>query len=94
LKMGNDDGTIDQWALDFDGWLERNISNWDLESLFNYTSLAPSAEIAVPPYGNEHFIPLFYAMGAADGEKRAKLLHRSYRYGNLSHSVWKFGESK
>jgi 4,5-DOPA dioxygenase extradiol len=94
LKMGSDDGTIDQWALDFEGWLERHINEWDLESLFNYNSLAPGAKIAVPPYGNEHFIPLFYAMGAADSERSAKLLHRSYRYGNLSHSVWQFGESK
>ena len=30
-------------------------------------------------------------MGAADDVKQAKLLHRSYRYGNLSHSVWQFG---
>ena len=46
---------------------------------------------AVPAYGKEHFVPLFYAMGAADDVKQAKLLHRSYRYGNLSHSVWQFG---
>jgi 4,5-DOPA dioxygenase extradiol len=94
LRMGSDDGAIDQWALDFDKWLERHVSNWDVESLFQYNSLAPAAELAVPPYGNEHFIPLFYAMGAADHDKSAKLLHRSYRYGNLSHSVWQFGESK
>lgn len=91
LKMVSD-GTIDQWALEFDGWLEWHLKNWDLESLFKYSSLAPNAEIAVPPYGNEHFIPIFYAMGAADHEKTAQLLHRSYRYGNLSHSVWQFGE--
>jgi len=94
LKMASDDGMIDQWALDFDTWLERHVTEWDLDALFNYTSLAPNAEYAVPPYGNEHFIPLFYAMGAADDEKSATLLHRSYRYGNLSHSVWQFGESK
>lgn len=94
LKMGSADGTIDQWAFDFDDWLEQHVSEWDLKSLFNYSSLAPGGEIAVPPYGNEHFIPLFYAMGAADNEKSAKLLHRSYRYGNLSHSVWQFGQSK
>jgi 4,5-DOPA dioxygenase extradiol len=94
LKMRNDDGTIDQWAQDFDKWLEHHMANWDLEALFHYSALAPSAEIAVPPYGNEHFIPIFYAMGAADDEKSAALLHRSYRYGNLSHSVWQFGESK
>lgn len=94
LKMGSDNGTVDQWAWDFDKWLENHISNWDLESLFSYDSLAPGAKFAVPPYGNEHFIPLFYVMGAADDEKNARLLHRSYRYGNLSHSIWQFGESK
>ncbi len=94
LRMGSDSGEIDQWAFDFDKWLEQHISDWDLDSLFKYDTLAPNAEFAVPPYGNEHFIPLFYAMGAADQEKSARLLHRSYRYGNLSHSVWQFGESK
>ncbi|MBU8878478.1 dioxygenase [Bacillus sp. FJAT-29790] len=91
LKMGEGEGAIDGWALDFDEWLGRHLKNWDVESLFKYNSLAPTAELAVPPYGNEHFIPIFYAMGAADNERTAKLLHRSYRYGNLSHSVWQFG---
>lgn len=93
LKMGRDDGAIEQWAIDFDSWLQDHLTIWDLDSLFNYHSLAPSADLAVPPYGNEHFIPIFYAMGAADDVKRAELLHRSYRYGNLSHSVWQFGGS-
>ncbi|MGJ9383574.1 dioxygenase family protein [Salipaludibacillus sp. CF4.18] len=91
VKMGSEGGTIDQWALEFDAWLEDRLKNWNLDDLFNYQSLAPSAELAVPSYGREHFIPIFYAMGAADDEKSAKLLHRSYRYGNLSHSVWQFG---
>ncbi|WP_078427885.1 dioxygenase [Alkalihalobacterium alkalinitrilicum] len=94
LKFGSDHGTADEWALDFDRWLERHINNWDIQSLFKYNTLAPAAEYAVPRYGNEHFIPLFYAMGAADQERTATLLHRSYRYGNLSHSVWQFGVSK
>jgi 4,5-DOPA dioxygenase extradiol len=91
LRMGGENGQVDSWALDFDNWLALHLENWDLESLFNYSSLTPTAKFAVPPYGNEHFIPIFYAMGAADGTKKAKLLHRSYRYGNLSHSVWQFG---
>lgn len=94
VRLDNENGEPDQWALGFDMWLERHLVNWDLESLFNYETLAPAAEFAVPPYGKEHFIPIFYAMGAADQEKSAKLLHRSFRYGNLSHSVWQFGESK
>ncbi|MCL6572943.1 MAG: dioxygenase [Bacillus sp. (in: Bacteria)] len=87
-----DNGQVDQWALEFDDWLEHHLNNWNLDSLFKYDSIAPYGETAVPPYGKEHFIPLFYAMGAADNQQTAKLLHRSFRYGNLSHSVWQFGE--
>ncbi len=86
-----DEGTVDQWALEFDQWLEKHMNQWDLASLFNYASSAPNGQLAVPPNGNEHFIPIFYAMGAADNSRTAKLLHRSYRYGNLSHSIWQFG---
>lgn len=86
-----DNGVTDEWALEFDNWLAQKLGKWDLVSLFNYHSLAPNAAIAVPPYGNEHFIPIFYAMGAVDNNPKATLLHRSYRYGNLSHSVWQFG---
>lgn len=86
-----DNGEVDQWALEFDEWLAQHLKKWDTKSLFNYQTLAPSTELAVPPYGNEHFVPIFYAMGAADDQKNATLLHRSYRYGNLSHSVWQFG---
>ncbi len=85
-----DDGHVDKWAIDFDDWLLQHLVNWDLSSLFKYDSLANTAKFAVPPYGNEHFIPIFYAMGAADTGRIAKLVHRSYRYGNLSQSVWQF----
>ncbi|MCM3651708.1 dioxygenase [Metabacillus litoralis] len=91
VNFGKDNGQSDDWALDFDEWLAQHLENWDVESLFNYESLAPTAKLAVPPYGNEHFVPLFYAMGVADNKRNATLLHRSYRYGNLSHSVWQFG---
>lgn len=86
-----ENGQVDDWALEFDEWLAQHIKNWDVDNLFNYNTLAPTSKLAVPPYGNEHFIPLFYAMGAADNQQKATLLHQSYRYGNLSHSVWQFG---
>lgn len=84
------DNGVEEWALGFDEWIAQQLKNWDTQSLFNYYDLAPGAEIAVPHYGKEHFVPLFYAMGAGDREKNATLVHRSYRYGNLSHSVWQF----
>ncbi|WP_042347469.1 DODA-type extradiol aromatic ring-opening family dioxygenase [Bacillus massiliigorillae] len=86
-----DNGEVETWALAFDEWLEKHLTNWDTESLFDYYSLAPTADMAVPAYAKEHFVPIFYAMGAANNEPKATLLHRSYRYGTLSHSVWQFG---
>ncbi|MFT8320867.1 MAG: class III extradiol ring-cleavage dioxygenase [Bacillus sp. (in: firmicutes)] len=90
LKMLENQNEVDNWALEFDLWLQKHLEKWDTDSLFQYEELAPSARLAVPSYGREHFIPLFYAMGAADSNKKAKLLYRSYQYGNLSHSIWQF----
>ncbi|NHN32156.1 DODA-type extradiol aromatic ring-opening family dioxygenase [Paenibacillus agricola] len=76
------------WAAEFDGWLEEKLNAWDTEALFQYEKLAPYAKEAVPT--PEHFIPLLLAMGTGDGAKKASLVHRSYQYGNLSLSSWKF----
>ena len=79
------------WAREFDLWLEERLSHWDLSSLYRYDALAPHAQLAVPPGQNEHFVPIFYTMGAATDTPKATLRHRSYQYGHLSHSIWQFG---
>ena len=83
--------SVDEWALQFDEWLEKRLIEWDLTSLYQYRTLAPYAKFAVPTYGTEHFVPIFYAMGVAHEVQKATLLYRGYRYGSLSHSVWQFG---
>lgn len=79
---------IDGWAEQFDNWIQSKLEAWDTEALFQYHELAPHAGKAVPT--SEHFIPLLLAMGTGDGSRNAKLLHRSYQYGNLSLSCWQF----
>lgn len=79
---------VDPWASEFDNWLHDKLVSWDTESLFSYDKLAPSAQAAVPT--SEHFVPLLLAMGAGDQNKRASLLFKTYQYGNLSLSCWKF----
>jgi 4,5-DOPA dioxygenase extradiol len=76
------------WAVAFDRWLEEKLQAWDTEALFQYRAIAPHAVEAVPT--SEHFIPLLLAMGAGDRTRQAKLLHRSYQYGTLSLSCWRF----
>jgi len=77
-----------EWAVQFDGWLEEKLNVWDMESLFEYERLAPYAKEAVPT--PEHLIPLLLVMGTGDSSRRASLLHRSYQFGSLSLSSWKF----
>ncbi|QHW31785.1 dioxygenase [Paenibacillus rhizovicinus] len=86
LNWGSDG--VDPWAGEFDNWLQSKIEAWDTDALFDYRSQAPFAQEAVPT--NEHFIPLLIAMGAGSKNRTAKLLHRSYQFGNLSLSCWQF----
>ena len=77
------------WAVKFEDWLAETVQNWDLDALFGYLTHAPHARDAVPR--NEHFIPLLYAMGAADDDRQAKLLYSEFQFGSLSLRAWQFG---
>ncbi|GED27001.1 dioxygenase [Brevibacillus agri] len=87
------EGAFD-WALQFEEWLQQTLTGWKVDELARYRELAPHAEKAVPVYGSEHFVPLVYAMGAADDERAAQRLHMSFRYGSLSHTIWQFGHAE
>lgn len=76
------------WAVQFDDWLIEHIRNRDLDSLFNYETLAPCARQAVPR--PEHFVPLFIAMGSGQSEAEAKVIHRSYQLGSISNISFEF----
>lgn len=84
-------GSTPVWATEFDGWLQRKITEGAYEELFDYRRLAPHAEVAHPT--DEHLLPLFVAMGAgADGERpRGESLHRGWTWGSLSMAAYSFG---
>ncbi|MCL6637929.1 MAG: dioxygenase, partial [Alicyclobacillus sp.] len=58
LRRRETGGEADAWAWAFEQWLEERVASWDLASLFAYDQQAPYAAVAVPPGGNEHFVPL------------------------------------
>ncbi len=68
------------------------MKQWDLDSLFRYEELAPNAQIAVPPQAREHFVPVFYAMGAADHDKFTKTLLQDVVMDVIMNSVYQYGE--
>ena len=50
------------WAIAFDDWLSDRIAAGDAEALVDYKTLRPEARLVHPR--EEHFLPLFVALGA------------------------------
>ncbi len=63
LRDLDTDATTAAYAPEFAGWVAARIANGDLHALLDYRAQAPGARRAHPT--DEHFLPLFFAIGAA-----------------------------
>jgi 4,5-DOPA dioxygenase extradiol len=79
----------EQWAVEFDDWLIEHMASKDYETLFRYKELAPHARRAVPR--EEHFVPLYLALGSASQSAEAKPIYRGYDFGTMSYLCMSFG---
>ncbi|MDD2547471.1 MAG: class III extradiol ring-cleavage dioxygenase [Burkholderiaceae bacterium] len=70
------------YVLEFSRWIEDALARGDLKSLFDYRRLAPQAVRAHP--SDDHFLPLFFTLGAAGEDLRADYLSREVMYSMLS----------
>ena len=70
------------YVLAFSRWIEDTLARGDVAALTNYRSLAPEAIRAHPT--EDHFLPIFFALGAAGDGLRAHYLSREVMYGILS----------
>lgn len=70
------------YVIEFSRWVENTLRQGDLTALLNYRTLAPHAERAHPT--DEHFLPLFFALGAADDDARPDYISREVMYGMLA----------
>jgi 4,5-DOPA dioxygenase extradiol len=75
------------WAVSFDDWLAERIVAGEEDALVGYRQTRPEAPLAHPR--DEHFMPLFVALGAGGGKGRA--LHRSFAHGSLSMAAFAWG---
>jgi 4,5-DOPA dioxygenase extradiol len=82
LDWRHRDGPPQDWALAFDRWFAAKLDAWDIDGLLRYQQTAPSAALAVPT--NEHFHPVFVALGAAGEGGRIERIHEGFQYGTLS----------
>ena len=66
----------------FVDWVRSAVARHDTESLLHYRTKAPHAVRAHPT--DEHFLPLFVALGAARSQELVEVLEKEVRYGMLS----------
>ncbi len=70
------------YVLAFSRWIEAALERGDLPALLAYREQAPHAERAHPT--DDHFLPLFFALGAAGDDLNARYLSREVMYGMLA----------
>ena len=68
--------------------VERKLAEGDVEALLDYRRQAPFAERAHPT--DEHFLPLFVALGAAGEQAHATRIDAGIEYGLLAMDIYRF----
>lgn len=80
--------SVPQWVTEFCDWMAEKIQAGDIDSLRSYRGLAPHAVLNHPT--DEHLLPLFVALGAANQIVRAQRLNQVMTYGLLAMDAWLF----
>ena len=73
---------VPQWAIDFDQWVRSMLEQKDVQSLLLFQEKAPGVEMALPT--DEHFLPLFVALGTAGLEADPVFPIEGFEFGSLS----------
>lgn len=81
-------GPAEDWAVEFEAWLNDKIAAGDVTALTEYRTRAPHAVRAHPR--DEHLLPLFVALGAAGEGAHGRRLHGSFTHGSLSMAAYGF----
>lgn len=83
-----DNSNAPAWVQDFADWTGERLLAGDEATLLDYREKAPHAHENHPT--DEHFTPLFVAMGAAGSGWRAERLHSSVTYGSVRMDMFAF----
>ncbi|WP_085581464.1 DODA-type extradiol aromatic ring-opening family dioxygenase [Thalassospira mesophila] len=84
----NDGPNTDPWADEFCQWMVNAASQHDIADLLSYRTKAPHARMAHPH--DDHLMPFYVALGAADDDYVCKTLHHSIEFGNLAMTALRF----
>ena len=81
-------GKPEPYAREFSDWVRGKMENRDLEALADYRSLAPHAARAHPT--EEHFLPLFFALGASGNQGKPERIYDGIEGGVLAMDSYVF----
>lgn len=76
------------WAGQFDGYISGAIQAGEFEKAVAYGKAGESARLSVPT--RDHFDPLLYSLGAANGSDRVSVWNQSCTLGSLSMTSYLF----
>ena len=82
------DGAPAPYASEFQEWVKQRIDRHALDELADYRSLTPNGVRAHPT--DEHFLPLFVALGAAGENYKAKRIYDGIEMGALAMDAYLF----
>ena len=81
-------GEPQPYAQEFSEWVRERVEKHELDTLADYRSRAPHAVRAHPT--DEHFLPLFFALGAAREDYKAERIYSAIDSGVLSMDAYLF----
>ena len=82
------DGAPAPYAREFQDWVKQRIDGRALDELADYRKLTPNGVRAHPT--DEHFLPLFVALGAAGENYKAKRVYDGIEMGALAMDAYLF----
>lgn len=85
--LSREGGETPAWAREFDDWLAQKLEAGDTAALLDWEH-APQARRAHP--SEDHFLPIFVAMGAAGRGARGRRIHQGFDLGSLSLAAFQF----
>jgi 4,5-DOPA dioxygenase extradiol len=88
-KLQQGDNTAYDWATEFDTWVKNKIAAGDYSALANYEQIGSAGKLSVPT--TDHYIPMLYSLGLADGKEEVKQVYESVEYGGLSMRTFQVG---
>lgn len=89
MNRAEPDGEGHDWVVEFGDWVFDCLGDGRIDELVDWENTAPHARRSHP--SDEHFLPLFTALGAGGLDATADRIHSSYSYGSLAMDMYAFG---